>query len=56
MKEIMFNESAISEEQRQKILKEVDLLKEFEHPSIVRLRESFIENNNLYIIMDFEEG
>lgn len=37
-------------------MKEVEILKMFEHPNIVRLHEYFIENDSLYIVLDESEG
>ena len=36
--------------------KEIKLLAAFNHPNIVRYRDSFIESGTLHIVMDFCEG
>ncbi len=39
-----------------KQLQEVDLLKNIRHDNIIQFRELIVENNFLYIVMDFADG
>lgn len=41
--------------QREKCLKEVRLLQSLDHPNIVKLKDSFIDNNELLIIVEWAE-
>merc|ERR1719399_1474058 len=41
--------------QREKCLKEVRLLQSMDHPNIVKLKDSFIDNNELLIIVEWAE-
>jgi len=41
--------------QREKCLKEVKLLQSLDHPNIIRYLDSFIENNDLYIAVEWAE-
>jgi len=41
---------------KQAILKEADILKQLDHPHIIKYFTSFIENNCFYIIMEYAEG
>mmetsp|Transcript_113841 Transcript_113841/g.179166 ORF Transcript_113841/g.179166 Transcript_113841/m.179166 type:complete len:763 (-) Transcript_113841:42-2330(-) len=41
--------------QREKCLKEVRLLQSLDHPNIVSFKESFIDNNDLFIIVEWAE-
>ncbi len=55
IKEINFPE-IMDERERHKILKEVDILQKVKQPFIVKFINSFIENEKLWIIMDFAES
>ena len=39
-----------------KFIEEGNLLTQFNHPNIVRVKEVFLENNTAYIVMEFVEG
>ncbi|XP_022249572.1 serine/threonine-protein kinase Nek1-like [Limulus polyphemus] len=54
MKEI--NISKMSQDERDEAQKEVAVLSQMRHPNIVGYRESFEENGNLYIVMDYCDG
>ena len=42
--------------QQNLVLKEVLILKKVRHPNIIRYYNSFIEEDSLYIVMEFAEG
>ena len=41
---------------REKCLKEIRLLQSLSHPSIICYRDSYIDNNELIIVLEFAEG
>ena len=41
--------------QREKCLKEVKLLQSLDHPNVIRYLDSFIEDNDLYIAVEWAE-
>jgi len=42
--------------QNSSILKEIMLLKDLDHPNIIKLHTSFVENDNLYLILELGRG
>ena len=48
--------SRMKPKERDEAKKEIKLLAGFQHPNIVRYRDSFIETGVLHIVMDFCEG
>lgn len=48
--------SRLKQKERDEAKKEVFLLSKFQHPNIVRYRDSFVEGGMLHIVMDFCEG
>ncbi|XP_076354780.1 uncharacterized protein LOC143249195 [Tachypleus tridentatus] len=50
------NISRMSQDERDEAQKEVAVLSQMKHPNIVGYRESFEENGNLYIVMDYCDG
>ena len=46
----------LSEKDRKNAQSEVQFLKVLVGPTLVRFYESFIENNNIYIVMEYAEG
>ncbi len=52
VKEIQLEEHGLED----KILKEVSILKELEHPNIVRYYNSFQEGEALYLVMELVDG
>ena len=42
--------------EKEAALKEVKLLASFDHPNIIKYRESFVDTGILHIVMDFAEG
>ena len=48
--------SRLSAREREEAKKEIKLLASFNHPNIVRYRDSFLERNQLHIVMDYAEG
>lgn len=46
----------ISSKERRDALNEVQVLRTLTHPYIITYRESFIEDNRLYIVMDYADG
>ena len=54
-KKVAIKKINISDQNEQKIEKEVELLKSINHPNIIQFYESFIEDKNLYIVMEYCE-
>jgi len=48
--------SRLGQRERDEAKKEIKLLASFNHPNIVRYRDSFLEMGKLHIVMDFAEG
>ena len=48
--------SKLKPKDREETKKEVKLLAAFNHPNIVRYRDSFLESGHLHIVMDFCDG
>jgi NIMA (never in mitosis gene a)-related kinase len=46
----------LNEKERQSAYNEAKLLKELNHPNIVKYKDSFNVNDNLIIIMEYCEG
>jgi serine/threonine protein kinase len=44
------------QKERDEAKKEIKLLASFNHPNIVRYRDSFLEMGKLCIVMDYAEG
>ncbi|PAA64197.1 hypothetical protein BOX15_Mlig019498g2, partial [Macrostomum lignano] len=55
IKEVMLSRMR-SQRERESAKQEVELLKQFDHPSIVRYLDSFIEAGSLHIVMEFCDG
>lgn len=59
LKETLFPvyvDSGIREEYEMRFQKEVELLGRFDHPSVVRLLDSFIEEHRGYLVLDLVDG
>jgi NIMA (never in mitosis gene a)-related kinase len=57
--EVVVNEiklAGLSLREKNEAKKETDILRRLDHPNIIRCRGSFIERNNLHIVMDFADG
>jgi len=48
--------SKLGQKERDEAKKEIKLLASFNHPNIVRYRDSFLEMGKLHIVMDYAEG
>lgn len=54
IKEIMMTN--MSDEEKDKSFKEVNLLKSLDHPNIISLKDSFQDKGHLYIVMEYIDG
>src|SRR5689334_14389006 len=54
IKEINISEMTAKEEREAR--NEVQVLALLKHPNIISYNESFVENGNLYIVMDYADG
>jgi NIMA (never in mitosis gene a)-related kinase len=54
IKEISISE--LSPKEQKESRNEVEVLSKLKHPNIVAYKESFVENGNLYIVMDYADG
>ena len=52
LKEFIFS----SKEKRDKFLKEIQYVKKFDHPGLLKLHDIFCENERNYIVMDYVKG
>jgi calcium/calmodulin-dependent protein kinase I len=44
------------DERREDVLREIDVLLDLDHPNIVGLREYFVHNDKVYLIMELLRG
>lgn len=54
MKEIVM--ANLKESEKKNAFKEYELLSKLNHPTIVRFHENFVENDRLYIVMEYADG
>lgn len=54
IKEIGISKLSLKEQKEAK--NEVSVLSKMRHPNIVGYKESFVDNGNLFIVMDFADG
>lgn len=54
VKEISISEMDAKEQKE--AANEVNVLSQLKHPNIISYRDSFLENGNLYIVMDYADG
>ena len=47
------NLSSLKDKEKTAALREVQLLASLSHPNLVAYKESFIENNHLYLVMEY---
>jgi serine/threonine protein kinase len=50
------NASGLNSDFIEKICKEVCILKDLEHPNIIKYYTSFVENDFIYIVMELLDG
>ena len=50
---IISKENIIEEVDHSKFIDEITILKKLDHPNIMKIFESFVDNNNFYILSDF---
>jgi NIMA (never in mitosis gene a)-related kinase len=47
------NVAHVSERKRREAMKEVQILKKLDHPNIIKYYGSFVEDQSLYIVMEY---
>jgi NIMA (never in mitosis gene a)-related kinase len=50
------NVEHVSDRKRREAMKEVQILKKLDHPNIIKYYGSFVQDSNLYIVMEYAEG
>ena len=52
----IINKRYISDEEREKLLNEIDILKKLDHPNILKLYEYFEDSKNIHLITELCQG
>lgn len=52
----IINKKYIAEEDKQKLIKEIDILKQLDHPNIIKLYEFFQDEKRYFLVTEYCSG
>jgi len=52
----IINKKVFGEEQQKKLMKEIEILKQLDHPNILRLYETYTDHKRFFLVTEYCDG